>query len=98
MMYLVAYDIETDSIRNKVAKILLKAGLERAQYSVFIGPLTDSAFGDIQEKILYLTKEDPSYSVLFLPLHVDMIRSIAEISSNPIDWEYLTGQKIIMIF
>jgi CRISPR-associated protein Cas2 len=97
MMYLVAYDIELDKNRNKIAKLLLKIGLERVQYSVFIGPLTEWEYGEIQEKIEILIKEDPTYSVLFLPLHNDMIQSIVEVSSNKLDWEYLKGEKTIMI-
>jgi CRISPR-associated protein Cas2 len=97
MMYLISYDIETDAIRNKVAKLFLKSGLERVQYSVFIGPLTENKYEEIKEKVELLSKEDPNYSVLFLPLHEDMIRSITEISKNGLDWAYLKGEKIVMI-
>lgn len=37
--YLVIYDITDDSLRNKVADILEDYGLERIQYSAFIGSL-----------------------------------------------------------
>ena len=39
MIHLICYDIESDKIRKKVADRLLADGLERVQYSVFIGPL-----------------------------------------------------------
>jgi CRISPR-associated protein Cas2 len=37
---LVVYDIEEDRVRNKIADICLDYGLERFQYSAFMGRLT----------------------------------------------------------
>jgi CRISPR-associated protein Cas2 len=40
LMTYVFYDIEKDRIRAKIADACLDYGLERLQYSVFIGPLS----------------------------------------------------------
>jgi len=39
MQTLVIYDIENDNIRNKMAEICKDYGLERIQYSAFLGEL-----------------------------------------------------------
>ena len=39
MLYLIIYDITDNSLRNKLADILKDFGLDRIQYSAFIGTL-----------------------------------------------------------
>ena len=39
MLTWVLYDIQKDKVRSKVAKLCLKAGIYRVQYSVFLGEL-----------------------------------------------------------
>lgn len=98
MLYLVTYDIQDNKLRTKVAKVLIKNGLERIQYSVFMGDLTDTYKNFILDKVKSLTKEAAEYSVLFIPLHKDMLFDITEISEHHLDWEYLKGEKICMTF
>lgn len=40
MMTLVVYDIEPDPIRKRIADACLDSGLQRIQYSVFLGQLS----------------------------------------------------------
>lgn len=42
MIRWVLYDISDDRARGKVAKLCLRAGLQRVQYSVFLGTVSDS--------------------------------------------------------
>jgi CRISPR-associated protein Cas2 len=42
MRYLLIYDISHDGTRNKVADVCLDYGLERIQYSAFLGQLTSA--------------------------------------------------------
>jgi len=97
MMYLISYDISLSSVRTRVAKELLKAGLERIQYSVFAGDLTDAERLRMESKIQKLTAKATDFSVLLLPLHHDMLSGLGEISSYPLDWAYLKGEKKILI-
>ncbi len=97
MMYLISYDISHNSIRTKLAKELLKAGLERVQYSVFIGDLSDTERVQIEQKMEKHTEKGSQYSILIVPLHQDMLKGMGEISSQNLDWEYLSGEKKILI-
>lgn len=51
MKCLLIYDITEDKIRNKVADICLDYGLERIQYSAFLGELNHNRQGEILQKI-----------------------------------------------
>lgn len=97
MLYLLTYDIENDRIRQRIAKRLLANGLERVQYSVYIGELTD-----LQKKVLLpwvelQLKADNDFSLLLIPLHSDMLSTVEEWASVPLDWEYLKGEKLTLI-
>lgn len=49
--YLVAYDITQDKIRYDVANCCKNVGLERIQFSVFLGALSSSKFKDLKTMI-----------------------------------------------
>ena len=51
MKCLLIYDIASDKIRTKVADICLDYGLERIQYSAFLGELNHNRQGEILQKI-----------------------------------------------
>ncbi|MDD3051480.1 MAG: CRISPR-associated endonuclease Cas2 [Candidatus Cloacimonetes bacterium] len=56
-MYLIAYDIESDKIRTKIAKYLEKKGL-RIQKSVFAVEVTSKAVSHIMKDLEKLRKDD----------------------------------------
>jgi CRISPR-associated endonuclease Cas2 len=43
-MYLISYDIEGNSLRTKIADKLIAEGLQRVQYSVFLGVVAPADF------------------------------------------------------
>ena len=47
-IFQVCYDIESDRIRKKIADRLTDEGLERLQYSVFIGPISDNRMNQLE--------------------------------------------------
>lgn len=51
MRYLLIYDISHDGTRNKVADVCLDYGLERIQYSAFLGQLTSAHQRELLLKI-----------------------------------------------
>jgi len=53
MHCIVVYDIPSDSLRTKVADVCLDYGLERIQFSAFLGPLAPSH----QEELLMKVKK-----------------------------------------
>jgi len=48
---LLVYDIADDRIRTKVAETCLDYGLERIQYSAFLGELNHNLQGEIMQKL-----------------------------------------------
>jgi len=54
---LITYDIVEDKTRTKVADTLLNYGLQRMQYSVFLGRLKPHLYKAIKAKILKLIDE-----------------------------------------
>ncbi|MCD7715325.1 MAG: CRISPR-associated endonuclease Cas2 [Lachnospiraceae bacterium] len=64
MIYVISYDIESDRMRTKLAKLLEGYGV-RIQYSVFECSLTEQRFKKLYREILKLTTEDCPGSVRF---------------------------------
>ena len=51
MLSLIIYDIPNDKLRNKVANICLDYGLERIQYSAFLGEINHNRREELLQKI-----------------------------------------------
>jgi len=61
----VVYDIVDDSMRTKVAKTCKQYGLQRVQYSVFLGKLKMNRFDEIGEKIKDMIDEEEDRGYIF---------------------------------
>lgn len=53
-MVLVVYDIEKDGIRNKIAETCLDYGLDRIQYSAFLGRLDGNQRDELFQKLTWV--------------------------------------------
>jgi CRISPR-associated protein Cas2 len=51
MRYIVIYDIPNDRLRGKIADICLDYGLDRIQYSAFLGQLTRSQQQELWKRL-----------------------------------------------
>ncbi len=72
MLYLVIYDITNNSLRSKLAEKLKDYGLERIQYSAFIGHLKKYELNSLLEdikKLLTSTKWDEEENVRNIQLY-----------------------------
>lgn len=99
MLYLASYDIENNGLRTKVANKLLDFGLERIQYSVFVGSLDEPQKERLTAWVKQKLGDDtPNTNFLLLPLPHYSIAEALNIGSNPPDWEYLSGEKLTMFF
>ncbi|RMF54668.1 MAG: CRISPR-associated endonuclease Cas2 [Calditrichaeota bacterium] len=65
MLVWVIYDIVKDKPRNKVAKACLQAGIQRVQYSVFLGDLNSNEIDELGLKIKALIDEDTDRVYIF---------------------------------
>jgi len=74
MVTIVIYDIESDSVRRRVAEACLDYGLHRIQYSAFRGDLNHNRRQELLLRIRgLLEEEDTEANVQFYPLcHKDM--------------------------
>jgi CRISPR-associated protein Cas2 len=61
------YDIKEDRIRTKVSKLCEKAGLNRVQYSVFLGTLDSNERDTLELQIEGLINEEED-SVYIFPM------------------------------
>ena len=93
MIYIVFYDITSNKIRNKLAKLLIAEGFERLQFSVYTG-LTDILEDKkIKEVITQLLAPEPEAKFYVLPVLKKNFKKMKNIGIFDIDLEYLTGDK-----
>ncbi len=61
------YDITSDRIRNKIADTCLNYGLDRTQYSVFVGDLSRNHQEELMLKCTRLLGDEPG-ALLLVPV------------------------------
>lgn len=72
MNCLVVYDIPSDKKRNKIADICLDYGLERIQYSAFLGDLSHNQRDELMQKLKRTLGKEPGKIHLFPICDKDM--------------------------
>ena len=95
MLYLIFYDITSNSIRNKVAKILIQEGYERLQLSVFLG--LENISMTVSNQLAEILKPEPEAKFYIIPLPKSSIKNIKYIGKMSLDIDYLTGDKDSLI-
>ena len=66
-MYVISYDITSDRLRNKIAKVLLGYG-RRVQYSVFECHISQKCFEELYKKLAPLMIDYDEGSIRFYHL------------------------------
>lgn len=92
----ILYDIKEDTPRTKVAKTCKQYGLERVQYSAFLGRLEKNRFDEIAEKILDLIDEDED-SVYLFPFCQEDFKRI-KVLGQGFDKEYVNDEVLEKFF
>lgn len=84
MRYIVLYDVpqEFNPIRTRLARVLKNWGLERLQYSVFIGNLTRNEAETISLELKDLLHEIPA-DVRIIPICKNCTDTMLIVSENP---------------
>ena len=95
MLYLIFYDITSNSIRNKVAKILIQEGYERLQLSVFLG--LENIGKQVSIQLEELLKAEPEAKFYIVPLSKSSIKNLKSLGKINLDLDYLTGEKDSLI-
>ena len=99
-MHLISYDIQDDRLRVKLAKSLIRYGLHRIQYSVFMGNISDRSLGKIRQVLAQLAQESTwsvEDSVMILPLHQYSEDHVTFIGRSPARWDEITGDQHTLI-
>ncbi len=97
MLRIITYDIENDRLRTKTAKLLLRQGFERLQFSVFIGEIESDKWKTIWKKLQQLAEKDLAESdqICSFIIAPEQFRNLLTIGSAP-DVEYIMGEKTVL--
>ena len=100
MNYLVSYDISKDSLRTRIGNRLIADGLDRIQYSVYIGVLKEEIKKELLKWLkneLALKGNQKTDTIIFIPLLSRQVQEAEVIGKNNYDLDYLSGQKKSLI-
>ena len=98
MVYFVMYDIESNKVRNLVAKYLIKKGCSRVQKSIFIANTPRTIFDEIQSDLKEVQEcYDNEDSILLVPVSTDEIRAMKMIGVN-IDFDLALKNRNTLFF
>lgn len=86
-MYLIAYDISSDKIRNKVAKCLENYG-KRVQYSLFECELTKREYSKMYKELIERTENMKDGNIRIYQIDKDLIGKTVTIG----DPDYVTEE------
>lgn len=98
--YLVSYDISNNGLRLKSAKLLLRAGCYRIQYSVFMGTLRSSVLNRLHKELRQLEKDKrwlSTNSIMLFPLHQYTKDSLLVIGKMPADWSLINQELLTLV-
>lgn len=74
MLFFVMYDIESNKVRNLVAKYLIRQGCYRIQHSIFLADLTSAKCEEIKEDLVQVQAAyDNHDSILVVPISTDYL-------------------------
>ena len=93
-MYLIAYDIENDGLRNKTAAKLLELGCIRLQKSVFAGALEGVLYKQLEA---WLKKRlAASDKLLILDVGGEQLKAMKWMGDPPEEWILLTDPPDVL--
>jgi len=98
MIYFVMYDIESNKVRGRIVKYLIKKGCTRVQKSIFIANTDRVVFDQIQQDLKAVQAcYDNMDSILLIPVSTDEIRAMKLIGSN-IDFDLALKNRNTLFF
>lgn len=98
MLFFVMYDIESNKVRNYIAKYLLKKGCTRVQKSIFLSDLPMPTYNEIRNDLAMVQAcYDNSDSILVVPISMDYLNAMKIIGQN-VDFDVITKKKNTLFF
>lgn len=92
-MYLIAYDISSNTVRAKVARRLIALGYERIQLSVFCGNNNPEHVRGLWQELKQWMASDPDGQLISLNIGPENFRNMAILGSHTLDFDFLLEQK-----
>ena len=99
--YLVMYDITDSPTLQKIGKLMINAGLERVNYSVWIGSANPVDNLKLKKELMQLINSPEAKGSLFyvLPISRTTMKQMRCINGRkPKDLDYWVGEKQLLFF
>jgi CRISPR-associated endonuclease Cas2 len=97
-MTLVCYDIGADSLRTRIGRALLEAGLERINRSVYLGQLKDHELRHLEIWLRKaMEKAASTDSLIILPVPPGAAWQMEVLGQNDLDLPAITGTQHTLI-
>lgn len=93
MFYLICYDISSDKHRTKLANRLIRHGLIRFQYSVFVGHLPEQRLKMIEQWIKTNITLDHDDRLAIIPILKRELEQMKLLGNDNIDREMLLNNR-----
>lgn len=97
MIYLLCYDIATNSIRTKIAKRIIQEGFERIQKSVYLATFNPKNNISLWLFLQQAIADDKEASLFVIALTKNNFRSLKKLGNFALDIDYLLGEKHSLI-
>ena len=98
MLFFVMYDIESNKVRNLVAKYLIRMGCTRIQKSFFLADLEPDSVSKIKSDLADVQSAyENNDSILIVPVSTDELRAMKIIGQN-IDVDLIVRNKNTLFF
>ena len=98
MLFFVMYDIESNKVRNLVAKYLIRMGCTRIQKSIFLADLEPESVSKIKSDLADVQSAyENNDSILIVPVSTDELRAMKIIGQN-IDMDLIVRNKNTLFF
>lgn len=97
MVYLIFYDISSDRLRNKIARLLESTCYERLQYSVFTGLDNPDKNIYLWSKIHKILSAEHGAKFYVIPVRDEQFCAINGFGIDQLDIDYLAGVKSSLI-
>ena len=98
MIYLLFYDVTSNSIRTKIAKLLIAEGFERLQLSVYTALYNPEKNQLLWGTIKQLLAPEPNAKLYVIAMTKNNFRNMKIIGNFDQDLDYLLGDKRSLIF
>lgn len=98
MLFFVMYDIESNKVRQNIAKYLLRMGCSRIQNSIFLADISREKYDKIRQDLTEIqAMYENNDSILVIPISTDYLRAMKVIGKS-IDVDIIMQNRTTLFF